>query len=111
VLLQRHEALPMAEPEPSLCALPLTLQPFTDTPDARGRGAQVFKVGGTPSWAQDDEYYRCVCGADLVYVCLVPEGMEFAIHPGQPERPYSLRAETYWLFLGNEVYLLLPGPL
>jgi hypothetical protein len=59
VLLQRHAALPMAEPEPSLCALPLTLQPFTDTPDARGRGAQMFKVGGTPSWAQDDEYYRC----------------------------------------------------
>lgn len=69
-------------------------------------GSPGVQGGRSPSWAQDDEYYRCACGADLVYVCLVPEGMEFAIHPGQPERPYSLRAETYWLFLGNEVYLL-----
>ncbi|MGW3614673.1 hypothetical protein ACWD6N_33400 [Micromonospora sp. NPDC005163] len=106
VLLQRHAALPAAEAEPSLCALPLTLRPFMDTPNSRGLGAQSFKVGGTPSWAQDPEYYRCACGADLVYVCQVPEGMEFAVHPGQPEQPYSIRADTYWLFLGNEVYLL-----
>ncbi|MGW3492398.1 hypothetical protein [Streptomyces sp. NPDC001020] len=106
VLLQRHAVLPAAEAEPSLCALPLTLRPFVDEPDARGLGAQAFKVGGTPSWAQDPEDYRCACGADLVYLCQVPEGMEFAVRPGQPEQPYSLRADTYWLFLGNEVYLL-----
>ncbi|MFB6958491.1 hypothetical protein ACFCYB_16025 [Streptomyces sp. NPDC056309] len=102
VLIQSRGALPSREAEPSLCALPLALRPFVDTPV----GAQTFKVGGTPSWAQDPEYYRCACGADLVYVCQVPEGMDFAVYPGQPEQPYSVKADTYWLFLGNEVYLL-----
>ncbi|MGW7641398.1 hypothetical protein [Streptomyces decoyicus] len=101
VLIQSRAALPDSEAEPSLCALPLALRPFVDTP-----ATQTFKVGGTPSWAQDPEYYRCACGADLVYVCQVPEGMDFAVYPGQPEQPYSVRADTYWLFLGNEVYLL-----
>ncbi|MGV9236163.1 hypothetical protein [Streptomyces nigra] len=106
VLLQRQAMLPTVEPEPSIRALPLTLQPFVDTPNPRGLGAQTFKVGGTPSWAQDPEYYTCACGTDLEYLCQVPEGMEFEVHPGQPEQPYSVGADTYGLFLGNEVYLL-----
>ncbi|MEV0095475.1 hypothetical protein [Streptomyces sp. NPDC050738] len=106
VLLQRNAVLPTAEAEPSLCALPLTLRPFVDTPDRRGLGAQAFKVGGTPSWAQDPESYTCACGADLVYLCQVPEGMEFAVRPGAQEQPYSTRAETYGMFLSNEIYLL-----
>ncbi|BDM74166.1 hypothetical protein HEK616_76530 (plasmid) [Streptomyces nigrescens] len=106
VLLQSNAALPATEAEPSVRALPLTFQPFTDTPEAQGPGAQLFKVGGSPSWAQYPEYYTCACGADLAYVCQVPEGWEFDVHPGQPEQPYSVGADTYNLFLGNEVYLL-----
>ncbi|GGK21503.1 hypothetical protein GCM10011583_61870 [Streptomyces camponoticapitis] len=93
VLLQRHAALPAAESEPSLSGLPLTLRSFVDTPGPYGIGAQTFKVGGTPSWAQEPEHYTCACGADLVYVCQVPEGMEFD-------------DESDGLFLGNEIYLL-----
>ncbi|MFI0960892.1 hypothetical protein ACH4S8_05680 [Streptomyces sp. NPDC021080] len=106
VLLQRHASLPAPETEPSVRAMPLTLRPLVDTPSPRGLGAQTFKIGGTPSWAQDPEHYRCACGADLVYLCQVPEGMEFAVHPGLPEQPYSIGADTYNLFLANEVYLL-----
>ncbi|MFE2298668.1 hypothetical protein ACFXAW_10755 [Streptomyces sp. NPDC059445] len=106
VLLQRSAGVPTAEAEPAVRALPLTLSPFVDTPGPRGLGAQDFKVGGTPSWAQDPEYYRCACGSDLVYLCQVPESMEFAVHPGLPEQPYSVGADTYNLFLANEVYLL-----
>lgn len=106
VLLQRGATRPAAEAEPSVCALPLTLRPFADPPDAYGLGAQVFKVGGAPSWAQYPESYRCSCGAELRYLCQVPEGMEFAIREGQPQQPDSTSADTYWLFLGNEVYLL-----
>jgi len=106
VLLQRHATLPAAEAEPSLYALPLTLRPFTDTPDAEGIGAQAFKLGGTPSWAQYPEHYRCACGADMVYLCQVPENMGFAARPRRPEQPYSGGTGTYELFLGNEVYLL-----
>lgn len=106
ILLQREAALPTPEPEPSLRAAALTLRPFTDVPGGQGKGSQTFKVGGAPSWAQFPEYYTCACGAELVYVCQVPEGMEFAACPGQPEQPYSVGADTYNLFLGNEVYLL-----
>ncbi|MFI6861405.1 hypothetical protein ACIBKZ_16140 [Streptomyces sp. NPDC050421] len=106
ILLQRQAALAAEEAEPAVRALPLTLRPFVDAPDSRGIGAQAFKLGGTPSWAQDPEYYTCACGADLEYLCQVPEGMEFAVRPGLPEQPYSVRADTYGMFLGNEVYLL-----
>jgi hypothetical protein len=41
-----------------------------------------------------------------VYICHVPEDLEFATHPGAPEQPCSVGADTYNLFLGNEVYLL-----
>jgi hypothetical protein len=106
VLLQRSATRSLAEPEPSLRARALTLRSFTDVPNKRGKGAQTFKVGGAPSWAQDPEYYQCACGADLVYVCQVPEDMQFAIHPGQPEQPDGSATDAYVLFLGNEVYLL-----
>ncbi|WP_326657311.1 hypothetical protein [Streptomyces sp. NBC_00385] len=106
ILLQRQADLPAAEPEPSVCALPLTLRPFDDAPDPRGIGAQGFKLGGTPSWAQGPEYYTCACGAGLEYLCQVPEYTEFAVRPGLPEQPYSVGADTYGLFLGNEVYLM-----
>ncbi|MEU6344096.1 hypothetical protein ABZ883_24490 [Streptomyces sp. NPDC046977] len=64
------------------------------------------EVGGAPSWAQFPEYYRWACGADPVYLCQVPEDMEFAVHPGQPEQPDGGGGpDTYGLFLGNEVYI------
>ncbi|XHM64972.1 hypothetical protein ACE6JH_33290 [Streptomyces nigra] len=79
-----------ADPEPRGAAgsrsrtahprVPLTLRSFEDTP----AGAQTFKVGGAPSWAQRPEFCTCACSADLVYVCQVPENMDFAVHPGQP---------------------------
>ncbi|MFI6875562.1 hypothetical protein ACIBL6_19180 [Streptomyces sp. NPDC050400] len=106
VLLQRRATHHHPDADPSVCGLPLNLQPFVDTPSPRGLGVQTFKVGGTPSWAQDPEHYRCACGEDLVYFCQVPEDMEFAVHPDQPDQPYSVGTDTYNLFLGNEVYLL-----
>lgn len=93
LLLQRHATLPAHDAEPTLTALPLTLRPFVDTPDSYGDGAQGFKIGGSACWAQEPELYTCACGADLVFVCQVPENMEF----GQ---------DTDALFLGNENYLL-----
>lgn len=106
VLLQRHAVLVAEEAEPSVCALPLTLRPFVDAVNSNSCGSQGFKAGGTPSWAQGPEYYRCACGADLVFVCQVPEDMGFAVYPGQPEQPEGVGIDTYILFLGNEVYLL-----
>ncbi|MBW1603165.1 hypothetical protein JJV70_13835 [Streptomyces sp. JJ66] len=106
VLLQRDATRPTAEPEPVVRALPLTLRPITDALVRPGRGAQMFKVGGTPSWAQFPESYQCACGAEMVYVCQVPENMEFASLPGGPEQRHGMGADEYSLFLGNEVYLL-----
>ncbi|MFD4695609.1 hypothetical protein [Streptomyces sp. NPDC058463] len=106
VLLQRNAVLPVADAEPSVCAVPLNLRAFVDTADPYGCGAQGFKVGGTPSWAQGPEHLTGACGADLVHVCQVPESMEFAVHPGQPVQPDGVDVGTYLLFLGNEVYFL-----
>ncbi|MEU5873849.1 hypothetical protein AB0A73_20110 [Glycomyces sp. NPDC047369] len=105
VLVQRGATLPAADFEPLVRALPLTLRVFDDEPSAYGLGAQTFKVGGTPSWAQYPESYQCACGADLVYLCQVPEDWEFDVYPGSPEQPNGV-GKTYHLFLGNEVYLL-----
>ncbi|GAA3499579.1 hypothetical protein ACF09G_09695 [Streptomyces albogriseolus] len=97
VLLQRDPGIPEAEPEPAVRALPLTLRPAQDT---------YFKVGGTASWAQSPEYYRCACGSELAFVCQVPENWEFGVRTGAPVQPDSIRDDAYLLFLGNEVYLL-----
>ncbi|CAM5584796.1 hypothetical protein [Streptomyces griseomycini] len=97
VLLQRDPGIPEAEPEPAVRALPLTLRPFKDT---------YFKVGGTAAWAQEPEYYRCACGAEMAFVCQVPENWGFGVRPGAPVQPYSISDDAYMLFLGNEVYLL-----
>ncbi|MGX1135648.1 hypothetical protein RKD49_007838 [Streptomyces glaucescens] len=35
-----------------------------------------------------------------------PKDRDFAVRPGLPEQPYSIRPDTYQLFLGNETYLL-----
>jgi hypothetical protein len=105
VLLQRQTPLTAADIEPLVQALPLTLRALVDEPDAYGLGTQNFKVGGVPSWAQDPENYQCACGADLVYLCQVPEDWEFDVYPGSPKQPNGV-GETYQLFLGNEVYLL-----
>ncbi|MEV5318321.1 hypothetical protein AB0K92_11795 [Streptomyces sp. NPDC052687] len=101
VLMQGPEAKAVTETEPAVCARPLRLVPFQDSPERAD-----FKVGGEPSWAQFPESYRCACGARLAFVCQVPEGVEFAVRPGLPEQPYSIGADTYNLFLGNEVCLL-----
>lgn len=106
ILLQRDATRPAARTEPSVRALPLTLRAFTEASSPESRGGRAFKVGGAPSWAQYPEHYRCACGAEMVCICQVPEGMEFATYPGRPEQPYSVGAGTYNLFLGNEVYLL-----
>ncbi|HEX2142947.1 MAG TPA: hypothetical protein VHG10_00410 [Glycomyces sp.] len=105
VLLQRHLTLPAEDVEPLVRALPLMLRAFADELDEYGLGTQEFKVGGAPSWAQDPESYRCACGADLVYLCQVPEDWEFDVYPGSPKQPNGV-GETFHLFLGNEVYLL-----
>ncbi|MFF3893904.1 hypothetical protein ACFYY3_12070 [Streptomyces sp. NPDC001812] len=104
VLLQRDPGVPEAEPEPAVRALPLSLRPFVDTPE--GPFGAHFKVGGTASWAQYPEYYRCACGMEMAFVCQIPEGWEFGVRPGAPVQPYSIRDDAYLLFLGNEVYLL-----
>jgi hypothetical protein len=92
-LVNRPGPEQVGEPEPRLAPASLAVTPMTDAaPD--GRGLQLFKIGGTPSWAQDAERYRCACGAHMHYLCQVPEGFEFDGDAG-----------PYQLFAGSEVYL------
>ncbi|QFG24097.1 hypothetical protein [Actinomadura sp. WMMB 499] len=88
---------PVTDSDPFLQPRRLTL---AETPDERGNGRFEFKVSGVPAWAQDPERYRCPCGADLAFVCQIPEDFEFEMLPGRPEDFGEL------LFLGNMVYIL-----
>jgi hypothetical protein len=68
-------------------------------------GIQEFKVGGQPSWAQTPEVHRCCCGAEMRFLCQVPDGYPFPKRPDAPAQPDSFSDDDYCLFLGNEVYL------
>ena len=96
---------PHPDADPYLRPRHLALRRTAETIN-HGRGKRAFKVGGTPSWAQDPERYQCACGADLKFLCQVPEDFGFDTLPGQEEQPGWYRSDSYALFLGNEVYIL-----
>lgn len=68
---------------------------------------QGFKIGGAPYWVQDGEQYRCPCGADLVFICQVPEDFDFYEHlPEEVAESVECPAFDDGLLLGNVVYIL-----
>lgn len=67
-------------------------------------GLREFKIGGTPSWTQDPKNCFCSCGAEMKFICQVPEEFLFEIMPGVTEQPNSYTDKAYMLFLGNEIY-------
>jgi len=56
-------------------------------------GKPGFKVGGVPSWAQNPESHRCCCGAEMAFICQIPQ---------EPD-PFS--SSECSLFLGNAIYI------
>jgi hypothetical protein len=95
-----------ADADPYLRPRSLALHRTTEVVDEYGNGQRAFKLGGIPSWAQDPERYTCACGAELAFLCQVPEDFAFDTLPGQEEQPGWYRSANYALFLGNEVYIL-----
>ncbi len=69
------------------------------------RGSQGFKVGGVPSWTQDPESFTCCCGAEMLFLCQVPQDFPFPKREDAPEQPDAFSKVDYCLFLGNETYL------
>lgn len=69
------------------------------------RGRPGFKIGGHPSWAQDTELHTCCCGAEMRFLCQIPEDFPFRKRPEAPSQPDSFSANDYALFLGNSIYL------
>jgi hypothetical protein len=65
----------------------------------------AFKLGGRPRWLQDEELYRCFCGADLQFLVMVPENYGFVKEESAPEQPDGFSEEHYGLFLGNQTYI------
>ena len=68
-------------------------------------GWQGMKIGGQPSWAQAPQVHRCSCGAEMVFLCQIPENFPFPKLPTAPKQRDSFSSEDYCLFLGNEVYV------
>lgn len=68
-------------------------------------GSEGFKIGGTPSWAQDPEFHICCCGSEMAFIGQIPRDHAFPKVASAPEQPDSFSADDYCLFLGNETYL------
>ena len=69
-------------------------------------GVQGFKVGGHPFWVQGPNYHECACGAEMQFLCQLPENFPFRKTPNAPEQANSFSRNEYCLFLGNLVYVL-----
>lgn len=118
IMLHRDPTGPAEAEEPRLLGRELVLRPECETetvwrasvpgdPHAGlGVGRGEFKVGGLPRWQQDPESHRCACGAEMLFLCGLPEDVAFESRPGQPEQPDSSYSYAYVLFLGNALYLL-----
>nr|WP_157233909.1 hypothetical protein [Kibdelosporangium phytohabitans] len=98
LMLHRDETGPVGDTEKTFSARVLTLSAGSDG-SADGDYWPLFKVGGEPDWVQSPESPRCPCGADMVFVCQVPESYGFS----DEHEPY---ADDYMIFLGNAVYVL-----
>lgn len=119
IMLHRDATGPADAEEPHILGCELVLRPEYETetvwravpPVPRGMftelrvGRLKFKVGGLPRWLQRAEVRRCVCGAEMVFLCEIPGETTFARRPGQPEQPDTFDPDCYLLFLGNEIYL------
>jgi hypothetical protein len=68
-------------------------------------GLEGFKVGGCPFWYQAPSYHACPCGAEMRFLCQLPENYPFRKAAGAPAQPDPLSGRDYGLFLGNAVYL------
>jgi hypothetical protein len=106
ILVDRGGTQPHIDADPYLQPRRLVLRRTNEVLNEYGNGQRHFKLGGTPSWAQDPERYECACGAELAFVCQVPEDFAFDTLPGQAAQPGWYRSKDYALFLGNEVYIL-----
>jgi hypothetical protein len=89
-------------PEPHL--VPRGLQFMRKPEEVHGR--QGFKVGGCPFWYQAPSYHACPCGADMRFLCQLPENYPFRKAKGAPPENDPFSQDDYGLFLGNGVYLL-----
>ncbi len=81
---------------------PVPREGFTE----RSTGRMEFKVGGLPCWLQDPQRHVCACGAEMAFLCEIPECTEFARRPGRADQRHDSYGESYVLLLGNAVHLL-----
>lgn len=115
-----HYKLYLFSPKESLVAKPLKKQLLTsyslnfqssseeieDLGDGIQSGIEAFKVGGQPSWINFTNTSKCSCGADMAFVCQLPENYGFQCAADAPSQPDSFSYEQYCLFLGNLVFIL-----
>lgn len=69
-------------------------------------GAEMFKVGGVPLRLESRVNATCGCGANMTYLCQLPEFFEFPKRPAAPAQANPIADDHYILFLGNIVSFL-----
>ncbi|WP_406630823.1 hypothetical protein [Amycolatopsis sp. WGS_07] len=100
IMLHRDPTGPADAEEPHLLGCELVLRPEYETVTmwldetraryatddemfaAEGVGRNQFKVGGLPCWLQDPVARQCACGAEMVFLCGLPEDIGFPTSGG-----------------------------
>ncbi|HEY9792596.1 MAG TPA: hypothetical protein V6D22_19500 [Candidatus Obscuribacterales bacterium] len=70
------------------------------------RGSTGFKVGGVPTNGLSPRPLECACGAEMIFLCQVPEAYGFDRRKNAPvQTPDAVPGGQYNLFLGHPTYI------
>lgn len=65
-----------------------------------------LKLFGEPDWLQEPETHTCACGSPMELILQVADGCGFQMTPNAPKQEGSFSNTQYFLFLGNQLFLL-----
>lgn len=96
-----------ADMEPHVTYSQLT---FAAEPEPKPRSIEALnykqiKIGGSPFWIQRPKLWHCSCGAEMAFLCSVPEDLNYPRTAGSPRQPNVYSEGYHRLFLGLSTYI------
>jgi len=64
-----------------------------------------IKIGGSPYWVQKPKIWNCSCGAEMDFLCSMPENLKYPRAEGSPRQPDVYSDGHHFLFLGLSTYV------
>jgi len=83
---------------------------FTAEPEPKPRSIEALnykniKVSGSPFWVQKAKVWACSCGAEMEFLCSMPENLHYPRAEGSPRQPNVYSDGFHHLFLGLSTYV------